>query len=116
MLSSVGTTKPSTHSTVPSKLVGCGADPPRAPPNAGRCAGGRQALADQGLQRAASPLERVYVVVAGEATVITDSDEVTLTVNDSCYIPGGEARTLVNRSNSVCSILVVMPYSDGPRP
>ena len=56
------------------------------------------------------------MVVAGEATVITDSDEVTLTVNDSCYIPGGEARTLVNRSNSVCSILVVMPYSDGPRP
>ena len=69
-----------------------------------------------GAERAASPLERVYVVVAGEATVITDSDEVTLTVNDSCYIPGGEARTLVNRSNSVCSILVVMPYSDGPRP
>ncbi|MFZ9629056.1 MAG: cupin domain-containing protein [Ilumatobacteraceae bacterium] len=69
-----------------------------------------------GAEHSASPLERVYVVVAGEATVITDSQEVTLRVNDSCHIPGGEARTLVNRGNAVCSIIVVMPYPDGPRP
>ena len=59
-------------------------------------------------EHSASPLERVYVVIAGEATVITDSQEVTLGVGDSCHIPGGEARTLVNRANSVCTIVVVV--------
>ncbi|MEN9823940.1 MAG: hypothetical protein RLZ04_2366 [Actinomycetota bacterium] len=61
-----------------------------------------------GAEHSASPLERVYVVIAGEATVITDSQEVTLGVGDSCHIPGGEARTLVNRANSVCTIVVVV--------
>jgi mannose-6-phosphate isomerase-like protein (cupin superfamily) len=65
-----------------------------------------------GAEHAASPLERVYVVVAGEATVVTDEQEVTLGLHDSCYIPGGEARTLVNRSNEVASIVVVMPNPD----
>ncbi|MEN9507032.1 MAG: hypothetical protein RI958_2958 [Actinomycetota bacterium] len=69
-----------------------------------------------GAERAASPLERVYVVTAGAATVITDGGEVTLQVGDSCLIPSGEARELVNRSNAVCTILVVMPYPEGPRP
>ena len=69
-----------------------------------------------GAEHAASPLERVYVVTAGEATVITESQDVTLRVGDSCLIPGGEARTLVNRSNPVCTIIVVMPYPDGPHP
>lgn len=69
-----------------------------------------------GAEHASSPLERVYVVVAGEATVITDAQEATLSVGDSCLIPGNEARTLVNRSNAVCTIIVVMPYPDGPRP
>ena len=65
-----------------------------------------------GAEHSASPLERVYVVIAGEATVITDDQDVTLGLHDSCYIPGGEARTLVNRSNEVATIVVVMPNPD----
>jgi mannose-6-phosphate isomerase-like protein (cupin superfamily) len=65
-----------------------------------------------GAEHSASPLERVYVVIAGEATVITDETEVTLAANDSCFIPAGEARTLVNRSNEVATIIVVMPNPD----
>lgn len=66
-------------------------------------------------EHSASPLERVYVVTAGEITVITDTDEATLGVYDSVHIPSGEARTMVNRTNMPASLLVIMPYPDGPR-
>jgi mannose-6-phosphate isomerase-like protein (cupin superfamily) len=49
-------------------------------------------------------------VTAGEITVITDVEEVTLGVNDSCHIPANEARSVTNRSNAVASMIVVMPY------
>jgi len=54
-------------------------------------------------------------VVRGEVTVVTDDTEATLGVFDSCHIPAGEARIVVNRTNDVASMLVVMPYPDGPR-
>lgn len=63
-----------------------------------------------GADHSASPLERVYVVIAGEITVVTDDGEWSLGLHDSCHIPAGEARTLVNRTNEVASIIVVMPY------
>lgn len=66
-------------------------------------------------EHSASPLERVYVVTAGEITVITDTEEATLGVYDSVHIPSGEARTMVNRSNMPSSLIVIMPYPDGPR-
>lgn len=68
-----------------------------------------------GAERSSSPLERVYVVVAGEATVITDDQVATLHVHDSCHIAANEQRELVNRTNEVATIVVVMPYPDGPR-
>ena len=68
-----------------------------------------------GAEHSASPLERVYVVTAGEITVITDTEEATLGVYDSVHIPSGEARTMVNRSNLPSSLIVIMPYPDGPR-
>ncbi|MEM8621354.1 MAG: cupin domain-containing protein [Actinomycetota bacterium] len=63
-----------------------------------------------GCEHEATPLEKVYVVTAGEITVITDDDEVTLRPNDSCHIPAGEARSVQNRTNDVASMVVVMPY------
>lgn len=63
-----------------------------------------------GCDHEATPLEKVYVVTAGEITVITDTDEVTLGVNDSCHIPANEARSVANRTNAVASMIVVMPY------
>ena len=68
-----------------------------------------------GCSHEATPLEKVYVVVAGEITVITDTEEVTLGVSDSCHIPANEARSVANRSNNVASMIVVMPYPPGAR-
>jgi mannose-6-phosphate isomerase-like protein (cupin superfamily) len=58
----------------------------------------------------ASPLEKVYVMVAGELTVKVGDSEVVLKPMDSCFIPGGETREVKNNGNAVASMLVVMPY------
>jgi hypothetical protein len=34
----------------------------------------------------------------------------------SCTIPPGEVREIINRSNSVCKMLVVIPYPPGVKP
>jgi quercetin dioxygenase-like cupin family protein len=57
-----------------------------------------------------SPLEKVYVVLAGSLTVRAGGDDVTLGPLDSCCIPGGETRELKNLGNAVATMLVVMPY------
>ncbi len=66
-----------------------------------------------GCEHEPTPLEKVYVVTAGEITVITDDDEATLGVGDSCHIPANEARSVANRANTVASMIVVMPYPEG---
>lgn len=60
----------------------------------------------------ASPLEKVYVVLAGELTVRAGDEEVVLRVMDSCCIPGHQPREIRNNSNNVASMLVVMPYPE----
>lgn len=60
----------------------------------------------------ASPLEKVYVVLAGELTVKVGSEEVILRAMDSCCIPGNETREVKNNGNNVASMLVVMPYPE----
>ena len=59
-----------------------------------------------------SPLEKVYVVLAGEIVVVADGQEVTLRPMDSCCIPGGEIREVKNLGNAVATMLVVMPYPE----
>ena len=66
-----------------------------------------------GCEHEATPLEKVYVVLAGEITVTTDTDEVTLGPKDSCHIPANEARSVTNRGNEVASMVVVMPNPPG---
>lgn len=58
----------------------------------------------------ASPLEKVYVVLAGELTVTAGGETVRLGPLDSCCIPGGEVREVKNEGNAVATMLVVMPY------
>jgi quercetin dioxygenase-like cupin family protein len=58
----------------------------------------------------ASPLEKVYVILAGELTIITDSETVTLGPRDSCTIGGNVRREMINRANSEVEMIVVMPY------
>ncbi|MFT8246027.1 cupin domain-containing protein [Roseomonas sp. BN140053] len=59
-----------------------------------------------------SPLEKVYVVLAGEVTVRADGEEVVLKPYDSCCIGGNVVREVVNNSNVVATMLVVMPYPE----
>jgi quercetin dioxygenase-like cupin family protein len=68
-----------------------------------------------GAERDATPLEKVYVVLEGEVTVITDADETVLRRLDSCHLAPDEARSIENRTNQPASMLVVMPYPDGAR-
>ncbi len=64
----------------------------------------------------ATPFEKVYVVLEGEMTVIIDGHETVLGAMDSCTIPPGEVRELINRSNHVAKMLVVIPYPAGVKP
>lgn len=62
----------------------------------------------------ATVFEKVYVVLEGQVTVLTTAGEAVLGPMDSCTIAPGEIRELVNRSNHVCKMLVVIPYPPKP--
>ena len=64
----------------------------------------------------ATPFEKVYVVIEGEMTVIIGGVETALRKFDSCTISPGETREIINRQNSVCVMLVVIPYPPGVKP
>jgi quercetin dioxygenase-like cupin family protein len=57
-----------------------------------------------------SPIEKVYVILDGELTLLAEGKEIVLRRFDSCTIPAGMSREVVNRSNDICTMLVVMPY------
>ncbi|HEY2417033.1 MAG TPA: cupin domain-containing protein [Steroidobacteraceae bacterium] len=57
-----------------------------------------------------SPLEKVYVVLAGSLMVRAAGQEVTLGPLDSCCIASGETREVRNLGNEVATMIVVMPY------
>ncbi len=62
-----------------------------------------------GCEMSTTPLEKVYVVVEGEVTIVTDSGEATLGPLDSIYLAPDEARAIENRTNKAATMLVVMP-------
>ena len=64
----------------------------------------------------ATPFEKVYVVLEGEMTVIISGKETVLKAMDSCTIPPQEVREIINRSNHVAKMLVVIPYPAGVKP
>ena len=57
-----------------------------------------------------TPFEKVYVVLDGEMTVQSGGATTVLKKYDSCTIAPDEVRTIENRSNHVCTMLVVIPY------
>ncbi len=63
-----------------------------------------------------TPFEKVYVVIEGEMTIIVDGIETILKAMDSCTIAPHELREIINRSNHVCKMLVVIPYPAGVKP
>ncbi len=54
-------------------------------------------------------VEKIYIVVAGEVTIETHGEVVTLGYLDSCRLAPGEARALSNRTNAPASVLLAMP-------
>jgi uncharacterized cupin superfamily protein len=68
-----------------------------------------------GAEMDATPIEKVYVVVEGELTVITDEGETVLRRFDSCRLAPGEARAVENRTNLPAQMVVVMPYPAAPK-
>ena len=64
-----------------------------------------------GAQMDASPLEKIYVVLAGDVTIeLGDGTTHVLHELDSCFLAGGEARAVRNDGNAVATMLVVMPH------
>ena len=63
-----------------------------------------------------TPFEKVYVILEGEMTVITDGEETVLHALDSCTIQPNEVREIANRANYVCKMFVVIPYPPGAKP
>ncbi len=65
-----------------------------------------------GAEASASALERTYVVLSGEMTLIANGREVILGPLDSVHLEGGDSRELINRSNLPATMLVVMEYPE----
>lgn len=57
----------------------------------------------------ASGLEKMYVVLDGEVTIRSGTDEHVLRRFDSVRLAPGEKRQLVNHGNGPASILLAMP-------
>ena len=63
-----------------------------------------------GCEMSATPAAKIYVVTQGEISVeMTDGTKHRLGVNDSCHIPAGEARAVLNETNAPATMIVVMP-------
>ena len=58
----------------------------------------------------ASPLDKIYIVLDGELTIEFDDQTVKLGPMDSIFIGPDENREVRNETNSVATMLVVMPY------
>ncbi len=60
----------------------------------------------------ATPLEKVYVVLSGEVTVHAEGRTHVLGPLDSVCIGPSIERKVLNASNEVATMLVVMPYPE----
>ena len=65
-----------------------------------------------GTTHTSTPLEKCYVCVGGAITIKTDNEEVTLENLDSIYLEPSESRSIINKSNEIATILVIMPYPE----
>ena len=59
-----------------------------------------------------SPLEKIYVILSGTLTLIAEGQEVELVPFDSCTISPHIERQIINKTNEVVTILVIMPYPE----
>jgi uncharacterized cupin superfamily protein len=64
----------------------------------------------------ASPVEKLYVVLEGAVTFVTEEGEEMLGVHDSCRFAAGEKRALLNRTNRPATVLLAMPFTPTKAP
>jgi mannose-6-phosphate isomerase-like protein (cupin superfamily) len=64
----------------------------------------------------ASPVEKHYVVLEGEVSVRTPTEEAVLQRFDSVRLAPGEARQVRNLSNLPAMLLLAMPYPPAAAP
>jgi glyoxylate utilization-related uncharacterized protein len=57
-----------------------------------------------------NPSEKIYVVLDGELTVKSKTEEVTLRPMDSLYLAPNEGREIINKTNKTVTMLVVISY------
>jgi len=57
-----------------------------------------------------NPNEKVYLVLDGELTVKNKSEEITLGPMDSLYLGPNEGREIINKTNKVVTMVVVINY------
>ena len=56
----------------------------------------------------AGAVEKTYTILSGELTIIVNGQETILEPMDSCYIPAGETREIINNGNDVVTMLVAV--------
>jgi len=57
-----------------------------------------------------SPTEKIYIVMDGEITVKSKTETFVLKKNDSLFIGPNEGREMINETNQVATVLVVISY------
>jgi len=57
-----------------------------------------------------SPTEKVYYVLDGEMVVNSKDEEFVLKKGDSLFIGPNEGRAMINKTNQVATVLVVISY------
>lgn len=57
-----------------------------------------------------SPTEKIYFVLDGEITVKSKTETFVLKKNDSIFIGPNEGREMINETNQVATVLVVINY------
>ena len=59
----------------------------------------------------AAPLEKVYVILSGELTLRANGVETRLDPRDSCCIAADTMREIINQTNDVVTMIVIIPKS-----
>lgn len=55
-----------------------------------------------------SPTEKIYFVLEGEITVKSKTETIILRKNDSIFIAPNEGREMINETNEIAQVLVVI--------
>lgn len=69
-------------------------------------------LPQGGAEMDATPVEKIYVVLSGEVTITAEGQTVTLGFMDSCVIAANEKRSIINNTNDIAAMLVIVQHAE----